>query len=109
MMGIGSIAAAAPWAPPPAALPPDGVLSIGDGAATVAWALAGLLALSAAALLGERRVMRRSAWLRRRLPVACHGGLDPRAVMPSRSRAGGTSGRVPPRPAAGSPLRGPAV
>jgi len=105
MTGIGSFGPAVPWpVPPAAAMPPDGALSAGDGSALIAWALGGMLAVSALALLAQLEALQRSAWFRKRLPVVWNGGPDPRVVTPPRSRAGGTSGRVPPRPAAGSPF-----
>ncbi|MDX2169486.1 MAG: hypothetical protein SF182_20625 [Deltaproteobacteria bacterium] len=68
-----------------------------DSSALLAWGLGGLLVVSAAALVTQADGLLRRARKRRRLPVV-------RMVAPSRSRAGGTSGRVPPRPAAGSPF-----
>jgi hypothetical protein len=97
MLAIGTIGAAMLWPPPPAAgLPPDGPLSFGDASTLLAWGLGGLMALSAAALVTQIEYLRQRVGIRRRLPAV-------RMVVPSRSRAGGTSGRVPPRPAAGSP------
>lgn len=97
MLAIGTIGAAMLWPAPPAVnLPPDGPLSFGDAPTLLAWGLGSLLALSAAALVAQIDSLRRRVGIRRRLPVV-------RLVVLPRSRAGGTSGRVPPRPAAGSP------
>ena len=98
MSAIGTIGSAMVWpAPPAVGLPPDGGLSFGDLSALLAWGLCGLLAISALALLAQWEGLQRRSRFRKRLPVV-------RKLALPRSRAGGTSGRVPPRPAAGSPF-----
>ncbi|MEO8602789.1 MAG: hypothetical protein ABI629_09450, partial [bacterium] len=69
-----------------------------------AWGLGGALLMSLAALLSQLDIRRRGGWFRKLLPAVWQNDLDPLVVTPLRSRAGGTHGRVPLRPAAGSPL-----
>jgi len=98
MTAIGSMGAAMLWpAPPAGGMPPDCVLIYAGLSALLTWGLGGMLAVSLLALFGQREAARRGSMIRRRLPVV-------RSAAPPRSRAGGTNGRVPPRPAAGSPL-----
>jgi len=105
MTAIGSLGTALLLpAPPAAGLPPDGALNFADLSVTLAWALCGVLALSVGALFAQRDTHPRDGWVRKRLSAVCNDDLNPRVVIPLRSRAGGTNGRVPPRSAAGSPF-----
>ncbi|MBX3025255.1 hypothetical protein KF840_10125 [bacterium] len=78
---------------------PAAALPYPELAAALAWSLAGALLCSAAALATQVDALR--AWTFRRVHAVRAAAR--RLAPPRRSRAGGSNGRVPPRPAAGSP------
>lgn len=86
-------------AAPALGLPPEGPLPFVQLSSALGWGLGGLLAVSTAGLAAEVEAIR-IYWFRR---VHAVRATARRLLPPRRSRAGGSSGRVPPRSAAGSP------
>jgi hypothetical protein len=86
-------------APPGLGLPPESPLPFAQLSTLLAWGLAGGLLCSTAALATQVEALR--IYFHRRVHVVRAAAR--RLLPPRRSRAGGSSGRVPPRSAAGSP------
>ena len=86
-------------AAPALGLPPEGGLSFAPLSSALAWGLGGLLAACVAGLAVQVDAIR-IHFLRR---VHAMRAAAQRSAPWRRSRAGGSSGRVPPRSAAGSP------